>query len=71
MKIDCYLSLMCNSENDLRENIFKALDSEDLKADLNFYRVDDMEASSLGLKGSPSVLINCENIQPVDMTGFS
>jgi len=71
MKIDCYLSFMCDSQNDLRKNIFEALDVEDLKAELNFYRVDDMEASRLGLRGSPSVLINGEDIQPVDMTGFS
>ena len=71
MKIDCYLSLTCNSEDALKENVLKALDLEDLKADLNFYRIDEMEANRLGLRGSPAVLINDEDIQPVDMPRFS
>ena len=71
MKIDCYLSLACGAEKSLRENIFKALDSEGIQAEVHFYRIDDMKASTLGLRGSPSVLINGKDIQPVDVIGFS
>ncbi len=71
MKIDCYMSLRCGSEDALRENISKALELEGFNADVNFYRITEDEAKTLGLKGSPSVLINGKDIQPVDMEGFS
>jgi hypothetical protein len=71
MKIDCYLSLGCASEGALRENLNMALELEDAKARVNFRRVLDREAAELGLKGSPSILINGKDIQPTDVQGFS
>ncbi len=71
MKIDCYLSLSCGAENDLRENIFKALGMEDVKAEVNFHRIDEKEANRLGLRGSPSVRIDGNDIQPIETAGFS
>lgn len=71
MKIECYMSLKCGSEDALRENIFKALELENIKAEVNFYRINDKKAMALGLKGSPSVLIEGRDIQPSDITGFS
>jgi hypothetical protein len=71
MKIECYMSSGCESEDALRKNIFEALELEGIKAEVNFYRINDEEARSLGLKGSPSVLINSRDIQPVNITGFS
>ncbi len=71
MKIDCYLSLLCGAENDLRENIFSALALEEVKAEMNFYRIDESEALDLGLRGSPSIYINGEDIQPAEEKGFS
>ncbi|GAB4418696.1 MAG: hypothetical protein OHK0032_14620 [Thermodesulfovibrionales bacterium] len=71
MKIDCYMSLRCGSEDALRENISKALELECMSTDVNFYRITEDEARSLGLKGSPSVLIDGRDIQPVDIEGFS
>jgi hypothetical protein len=71
MKIDCYLSLLCGAEKDLRENILSALTLEEIKAEMNFYRIDDSEALDLGLRGSPSILINGEDIQPAEDKGFS
>ncbi len=71
MKIDCYLSLGCTAEKALRENLSKALKREGIKAEVNFRRVSDREAEELGLKGSPSVLINEKDIQPIDVKGFS
>lgn len=71
MKIDCYMSLRCESESALRENISKALELENVSTEVNFYRITEEKARSLGLKGSPSVLINGEDIQPVDIEGFS
>ncbi len=71
MKIDCYLSLSCGAENDLREVISRALALEEVRAEVNFYRIDEREARHLGLRGSPSIRINGEDIQPVEETGFS
>lgn len=61
----------CGSEKALRENIFAALKLEGIEAGVNFHRIDDSEAESLGLKGSPSVLIDGQDIQPAEVKGFS
>jgi hypothetical protein len=71
MKIDCYLSLGCGAEQTLRENIHQALIHEAIDAEVVFHRVTEHQAAELGLKGSPSVLINGKDIQPVNMQGFS
>ena len=71
MKFDCYLSITCGAEEGLKKNISEALALENIKAEVNFYRITDTEADDLGLKGSPSVLINGEDIQPSDLSGFS
>ena len=71
MNIDCYLSLTCASEEALRENIDQALEQEAVEAPVNFYRLSDSEAASRGFKGSPTVLIDGEVVQPVELEGFS
>jgi hypothetical protein len=71
MKIDCYLSSGCASENALRENLNQALKLEAVEAQVSFHRITDVEATALGLKGSPSVLINGKDVQPVNVQGFS
>jgi hypothetical protein len=71
MKIDCYLSPRCSSEEDLRKNITSALFSEKVQADVNFHRINDDNAMSLGLKGSPSIFINGMELQPLRIIGFS
>ncbi len=72
MKIDCYMSLQCGSEGILKENVYAALALEGAKADVSFHRIDDKEAGRLGLKGSPSIFIDGEEVQPLNnITGFS
>jgi hypothetical protein len=71
LRIDCYLSLTCSAEDALRKNIAQALLSEDMKADVNFHHIPDSEAASLGLYGSPSVLVNGKDIQPAAIKGFA
>lgn len=71
MKIDCYLSTGCSSEEALKKNIAKSLELEGLKAQVNFKRITNTEAEKLGLKGSPSILVNGKDIQPIDIKGFS
>jgi hypothetical protein len=71
MKIECYLSPRYSSEEDLRKNITFALLSEKVQAEVNFHRINDDNAMSLGLKGSPSVFIDGMELQPLRTTGFS
>ena len=71
MRIDCYMSLTCGAEEGLRVNISQALDFEGLQAEVQFYRINDMQAATLELHGSPSVLIDGKDIQPADVAGFS
>jgi hypothetical protein len=69
--IDCYLSQGCQSEEALKINIATALERDGIKADVNFHRLNDDEALSLGLSGSPSVFINGKELQPLGTAGFS
>ncbi len=71
MKIECYLSSGCGSEDVLRTNIGQALEKEGIKAEVSFHRIDDATASNLKLTGSPSVFINGEELQPRGIAGFS
>jgi len=71
MKIACYLSPECASEEALRKNIGCALAAEKVNADVNFHRIDDEKAVALGLSGSPSVFINGLELQPQGTVGFS
>ncbi len=71
MKIDCYLSRGCAAESVLRENINQALIQEGLHAEVNYYRISEGEAEKLSLKGSPSILIDGRDIQPMNVQGFS
>jgi hypothetical protein len=71
MKIDCYLSPECGSEEGLRENIRKALEREKSEGDVDFHRIDDEEALSLGLSGSPSVFLDSKELQALGSIGFS
>jgi hypothetical protein len=71
MRIDCYISLSCLSKEPLRKNIEEALYLEAMDAEIVFSMVSESEASTLGLRGSPSILINGDDIQPVETPGFS
>ena len=71
LTIDCYLSQGCQSEEALKISIATALERDGIKADVNFYRINDAEALSLRLSGSPSVFINGKELQPTGTVGFS
>jgi hypothetical protein len=71
MKIECYMSLRCGSEEPLRENLRQAAALEGVEAKVLFRRVSDEEAAALGLRGSPSVFINGNDIDPQDIPGFA
>lgn len=71
MRIDCYLSEECRSENALRKNIEEALVLENAMAEVNFLRVDGTKAQAFGFRGSPSIFINGIELQPLEGVGFS
>lgn len=71
MRIDCYLSPGCASEEALRENIKQALAFEKVEAEVNVQRIDDNKAKTLGVSGSPSVFIDGKELQPQGLVGFS
>ncbi len=71
MKIDCYISQGCGSEDALKENIARALEVEEINADVRIHRISDEKAAELGLSGSPSVFINGMELQPSVGIGFS
>jgi len=71
MRIDCYLSPECASEEALRENINRALAIEKVEADVSLQRIDDNRAMALGVSGSPSVFVNGKELQPQGSIGFS
>ena len=71
LNIDCYLSQGCASEEALKTNIAAALEREGIKAEVNFYGINDVTASSLGFSGSPSVFVNEKELQPLGTAGFS
>jgi hypothetical protein len=50
MRIDCYLSPDCASEEALRENIAGALALENIDAEINFHKIDDSKANCRGLR---------------------
>ena len=71
IRIDCYLAQDCASEPALSDNINAALRLETVKAEVSFIRVTESEAEKLGLKGSPSVLVDGQDILPSSLSGFS
>ena len=71
IRIDCYLAQDCASEPALSDNINAALRLETVKAEVSFIRVTESEAEKLGLKGSPSVLVDGRDILPSSLSGFS
>jgi hypothetical protein len=71
MKIDCYFSMDCRSDELLRKNVPEALAAEGIDADINYHRIDDHEATRMGLKGSPTILIDGADPFPSEISGFS
>jgi hypothetical protein len=71
IKIDCYLSQGCQSEEALKANIVAAIERQGIKAEVNFHKIDADEALSRGLSGSPAIFINGKELQPLGTAGFS
>ena len=71
MKIDCYFSVGCTSDVVLEKNLTEALVAEKIEAQVNYLRIDDEEVERLGLKGSPTILMDGIDLFPSEISGFS
>ena len=71
MKIDCYMSMACSSEELLRENLKEALKLEDIDPEVTYRRIDEEEAVRLDLKGSPALIIDGVDAIPGEVSGFA
>ena len=71
VKIECYISQGCGSEDTLKQNIDRALHAEKIQAQVDVHRISDEKAAGMKLGGSPSVFINGKELQPSGAVGFS
>ncbi len=71
MKIDCYMSMACSSEELLRENLKEALKLEDIDVEVSYRRIDGEEALRLGFTGSPAMVIDGVDAIPGEVSGFA
>ena len=71
MEINCYISLTCSSEEELRMNLDQALTAEGISASVSLLSINDEKAAELGLSGSPSIFIDGQELQPAAGTGFA
>ena len=69
MKIECFLSEGCGSQDKLKENIRKALLAEGMDAEVFFRVLSQEEAEQLGIVGSPTVWVNGQDIEPGVLPG--
>jgi hypothetical protein len=58
MKIDVYLSEICGSYHQLRENLDRAVAELSIKTEVTYHTVYYDEAVNRNIKGSPSIWIN-------------
>lgn len=63
MKIEALLSQGCGSRELLEANIREALSREGLEAQVSFRVVGEQEAAALGLPGSPTVLLDGQDLE--------
>ncbi len=71
MRIDCYLSRGCGSEEALKKSIARALEAEEIHAEVRIHRISDEKAAELKLSGSPSLFIDGRELQPQGIVGFA
>jgi hypothetical protein len=62
LKIDIYTSELCGSYPELRENTDQALAELRVQAEVDYHAVSYDEAIRQGIKGSPSIWINGEDV---------
>ncbi len=64
MKIECFFSQGCSSNEILKPLIEKVLAEEGVQAEVIYRIVSQEEAEKLGIGGSPTVWINGQDLEP-------
>jgi hypothetical protein len=64
MKIDIYLSELCGSYYQLRENMDRALSEAGIMAEATYHTISYDDAVSKNIKGSPSIWIEGKDAFP-------
>ncbi len=71
MKIECFMSENCGSYHQLRENMDRALAELNVTAEVVYTAVSYEEAVSKGIKGSPTIRINGQDIDEGGSPGIT
>ena len=64
MKIDVYMSELCGSYYQLRENLDRALSESNVKIEVTYHTLYYDDAVSKNIKGSPSIWIDGKDVFP-------
>jgi hypothetical protein len=71
VNIECYISESCSSLDQLKENMERAIQEGGFEADAVYHRISDEKAVELKLTGSPTILVNGNDIFPGGTPGFA
>ena len=71
LKVEVYFAPNCPTKEQVERNLKEAFEMEGIPAELTIKVLDPAEAEKKGFRGSPTIIINGETFQPLEMGGFS
>jgi len=71
LKVEVYFAPNCPTKEQVERNLKEAFEMEGIPAELTIKVLDPAEAEKRGFRGSPTIIINGETFQPLEMGGFS
>jgi glutaredoxin len=71
LKVEVYFAPNCPTKEQVERNLKEALEMEGIPAELKIEILDPVDAEKRGFRGSPTIIINGETFQPLEMGGFS
>ena len=71
LKVEVYFAPNCPTKEQVERNLKEALEMEGIPAELKIEVLDPVDAEKKGFKGSPTIIIDGETFQPLEMDGFS
>lgn len=71
LKVEVYFAPNCPTKEQVERNLKEALEMEGIPAELMIEVLDPAEAEKRGFRGSPTIIINGETFQPLEIGGFS
>ncbi len=69
--VEVYFAPNCPTKEQVERNLKEALEMEGIPAELKIEVLDPVDAEKRGFRGSPTIIINGETFQPLEMGGFS